>query len=221
MKRGKANFAGRLGFRKEHAMMLVRIDPALPYLLEGLSSDMPNLVRSKVAKKTAHSVETPPLPNDLPAALDAIDRMLLEELQENARISIAELARRVSLSKPSVMERVRRLEREGVILRYRAEIDPAKVGLTVRAFVKVTVAGDRLSNFARLVRGIPEVVECHRVTGNESFVVQVVVRDMNHLETVIDGMMPYVSTNTSMVLNSPVNGAPVPIPHAPAKRKRA
>lgn len=181
---------------------------------------MPNLVRSKAPKKTTPTVEAQAAPNDGPVALDAIDRLLLEELQENARISIAELARRVSLSKPSVMERVRRLEREGVILRYRAEIDPAKVGLTVRAFVKVTVAGDRLSNFARLVRSIPEVVECHRVTGNESFVVQVVVRDMNHLETVIDGMMPYVSTNTSMVLNSPVNGAPVPIPQGPARRTR-
>ncbi|MEK6397116.1 MAG: Lrp/AsnC family transcriptional regulator [Terriglobus sp.] len=182
---------------------------------------MPNTVRTKTPKKAAISNEFPHTPNQSTLTLDAIDRMLLEELQENARISIAELARRVSLSKPSVMERVRRLEREGVILRYRAEIDPAKVGLNVRAFVKVTVAGDRLSNFARLVRSIPEVVECHRVTGNESFVVQVVVRDMNHLETVIDGMMPYVSTNTSMVLNSPVDGAPVPIPQGPPRRKRA
>lgn len=182
---------------------------------------MPNIVRPRNTKKIALAPESHTSTNGASLVLDAIDRMLLEELQENARVSIAELARRVSLSKPSVMERVRKLEREGVILRYRAEIDPAKVGLTVRAFVKVTVAGDRLSNFARLVRGIPEVVECHRVTGNESFVVQVVVRDMNHLETVIDGMMPYVSTNTSMVLNSPVNGAPVPIPQVPTRRKRA
>ena len=151
-------------------------------------------------------------------ALDSIDHALIEELQDNARISFAELARRVQLSKPAVMERVRRLEATGVILRYRTEVDPAKLGLTVRAFVKITVAGDRLSNFARLARSVPEVVECHRVTGNESFLVQVVVRDMNHLETVIDALMPYLATNTSMVLNSPVQSARIPLPAPQPKR---
>ncbi len=136
--------------------------------------------------------------------LDAIDLALIEELQENARTSFAELARRVHLSTPAVIDRVHRLEETGVILRYRAEINPAALGLHVRAFVKVTVAGDRLSSFSRIVREVPEILECHRVTGNESFIVQVAVRDMTHLEAVIDSMMPYVATNTSMVLNSPV-----------------
>ena len=141
--------------------------------------------------------------------LDSIDLSLLEELQENARLPFAELARRVHLSTPAVIERVRKLEESGVILRYRAEVDPARLGLGVRAFVKVNVAGDRLANFARLARHVPEVIECHRVTGNESFILQVVVRDMNHLERVIDALMPYQSTNTSMVLNSPVQGGRV------------
>ncbi len=143
------------------------------------------------------------------SALDRIDLALITELQENARIPFAELARRVHLSTPAVIDRVRRMEETGVILRYRAEIDPAALGLLVRAFVKVTVAGDRLSNFARIARDIPEILECHRVTGNESYIVQVAVRDMNHLEAVIDSLMPYVSTNTSMVLNSPVQSAPL------------
>ncbi|MGI4852824.1 MAG: Lrp/AsnC family transcriptional regulator [Janthinobacterium lividum] len=137
---------------------------------------------------------------------DATDLLLLEELQDNARISFTELARCVHLSTPSVIERVRRLEKEGVILRYRAHLDHTKLGLHVGAFVKVTVSGDRLSNFARVARSVPEVLECHRVTGNESFLVQVAVRDMNHLELVIDALMPYVATNTSMILNSPVQG---------------
>ena len=110
------------------------------------------------------------------------------------------------------MERVRKLESSGVILRYRTEIDPAKLGLSVRAFVKVNVAGDRLSNFARLARQVPEVLECHRVTGNESYILQVVVRDMNHLERVIDALMPYQATNTSIVLNSPVQGGRIALP---------
>lgn len=87
---------------------------------------------------------------------------------------------------------------------YRALVDPAKVGLPVRAFVKVTVAGDKLVKFAALVRDLPEVLERHRVTGAESFMVQVAVRDVGHMESVIDSMMPCVATNTLMILASPV-----------------
>src|SRR5882762_5699618 len=132
--------------------------------------------------KTATQHHTLPQPSE---TLDAIDLTLIEELQMNARIPFAELGRRAGLSTP-------------------AAIDPAKLGLTVRAFVKIVISGDRLSNFAHLVRNVPEILECHRVTGSESFIVQVAVRDMNHLERVIDSLMPYVSTNTSMVLASPV-----------------
>jgi Lrp/AsnC family leucine-responsive transcriptional regulator len=136
--------------------------------------------------------------------IDDIDCQILAELQANARIPFAELGRRVGLSTPAVIERVRRLEESGVVLGYRALIDPAKVGLPVRAFIKVTVAGDRLAKFSSLIRNLPEVLECHRVTGAESFMVQVAVQDVAHMEKVIDSMMPYVATNTSMILASPV-----------------
>lgn len=174
---------------------------------------MPNTVRRGAAAMR-------PVSRDLavPQPLDPIDHMLLDELQHNGRVTFAELARHVKLSKPSVMERIRKLESSGVIRGYKAVIDPLKLGLPVRAIVKVNVAGDRLSNFARIAHGIPEVVECHRVTGAESFIVHVIVRDMNHLETVIDAMMPYMSTNTSIVLNSPVQDAPVPLPFAPVRK---
>jgi Lrp/AsnC family transcriptional regulator, leucine-responsive regulatory protein len=136
--------------------------------------------------------------------IDDIDCAILVELQSNARIAFAELGRRVGLSTPAVIERVHRLEEGQVITGYRALVDPAKVGLPVRAFVKVTVAGDKLTKFAALVRKLPEVLQCHRVTGAESFIVQVAVRDVLHMEEVIDSMMPYVATNTSMILASPV-----------------
>jgi Lrp/AsnC family leucine-responsive transcriptional regulator len=139
-----------------------------------------------------------------PASVDDIDCEILAELQSNARIAFAELGRRVGLSTPAVIERVRRLEERLVILGYRALVDPAKVGLPVRAFVKVTVAGDKLAKFSTLVSKLPEVLQCHRVTGAESFMVQVAVRDVTHMEEVIDSMMPYVATNTSMILASPV-----------------
>jgi Lrp/AsnC family transcriptional regulator, leucine-responsive regulatory protein len=135
---------------------------------------------------------------------DDIDCEILAELQTNARIAFAELGRRVGLSTPAVIERVHRLEESGVIVGYRTLVDPAKVGLPVRAFVHVSVAGDKLAKFALVVQNVPEVLECHRVTGAESFIVQIAVRDVRHMEEVIDSMMPYVSTNTSMILASPV-----------------
>ena len=157
------------------------------------------------------------------SSLDDIDCEILAQLQTNARIAFAELGRRVGLSTPAVIERVHRLEEGGVILGYRALVDPTQVGLPVRAFVKVTVAGDKLSKFASVVRGLPEVLECHRVTGAESFMVQVAVRDVRHMEEVIDSMMPYVATNTSMILASPVPWSKV-LPasrHAQARPRRA
>src|ERR1700689_1695513 len=137
-------------------------------------------------------------------SIDDIDCEILAELQANARIPFAELGRRVGLSTPAVIERVHRLEESKAILGYRTLVDPARVGLPVRAFVHVTVAGDKLAKFAAVVRNLPEVLECHRVTGAESFIVQGAVRDVRHMEEVIDSMMPYVSTNTSMILPSPV-----------------
>jgi Lrp/AsnC family leucine-responsive transcriptional regulator len=136
--------------------------------------------------------------------LDAKDCDIISILQANARTTFAELGRQVRLSTPSVIERVRRLEEAGVIIGYHAQINPTAVGLPVAAMVRITIEGSRLQQFGELAKKIPEVLECHRVTGSESYVVQVAVRDTQHLEEVIDMMMPYVSTNTSLVLASPV-----------------
>ena len=136
--------------------------------------------------------------------LDRIDCAILEQLQQDARMSFAEIGRRVRLSTPAVIERVRQLEDSGVILGYRTDIDCAMVGLPVRAFIKITVAGDKLSRFGALAHRVPEIIECHRVTGAESYIVQIAVEDVDHMEKVIDSLMPYVSTNTSLVMTSPV-----------------
>jgi len=161
------------------------------------------------------------MPTALPSdtELDTCDRKLLLALQQNARTPFAELARRVGLSTPAVIERIRKLEDRGVILGYRAMVDVAKIGLPVRAFVKVTVAGDKLDRFARMTTKIPEVLECHRVTGAESFLVQVAARDMQHIQEVIDSMMPYVATNTAMVLASPVPWRVVEAPEPPKAQR--
>ncbi len=150
--------------------------------------------------------------------LDDIGWNILRELQENARIPFSELGRRVGLSTPAVVERVRQMEDAGVIRGFHAEVDPAKLGLGVLAFIRVNVSGDKLQTFAEAVRSCPEALECHRVTGSESFIVKVAVTDINHLESVIDALMPYVATTTSMILSSPLQWSSVKRPaRSPSK----
>ena len=154
--------------------------------------------------------------------LDAIDAKILAELQADGRLPFAELARRIGLSTPATIERVRQLEDAQVILRYTAAIDPAKVGLPIHAFIKITVDGNRLQHFQTVARAVPEVLTCHRVTGSESYILEVAARDLAHLEAVIDSLNPYVATNTSLVLASPVPWKPVPtaLPAPPARETR-
>lgn len=141
--------------------------------------------------------------------LDQIGWHILEELQENARIPFAELGRRVGLSTPAVAERVRNMEDAGIIRGYRAEVDPKACGYNISAFIRVNVAGDKLQHFVEIAKGCPEVLECHRVTGAESFVLKMAVTDMKHLESAIDSLMPYVATTTSMILSSAIVWGPV------------
>lgn len=136
--------------------------------------------------------------------LDQIGWNILREMQENARLPYAELGRRVGLSTPAVSERVRNMEDAGIIRGYRTEVDPAACGFKVLAFIRVNVAGDRLKDFVELAKTCPEVLECHRVTGAESFIIKMAVSDIHHLECAIDSLMPYVATTTSMILSSPI-----------------
>lgn len=134
--------------------------------------------------------------------LDKIGWKIVVELQQDARLPFAELGRRVGLSTPAVVERVRRLEDAGIIVGYHAEVDHAKLGFPLLAVVRVKVEGSALPAFAKKAAARPEVLEVHRVTGAESFIIKVAVSDQAHLEKVLDSLMPYVATTTSMVLSS-------------------
>jgi Lrp/AsnC family leucine-responsive transcriptional regulator len=136
--------------------------------------------------------------------LDATNRRLLEELQADARLSLAELGRRVGMSSPAVAERLKRLEREDVISAYRAEVDPRKLGYGLGVAIRIRPAPRQLAQVAELARQTPEVVECHRVTGDDCFVMTAYVRDVEHLETVIDEFAAYGQTTTSIMQSSPV-----------------
>jgi Lrp/AsnC family leucine-responsive transcriptional regulator len=138
--------------------------------------------------------------------LDATNRRLLEELQGDARLSLAELGRRVGLSSPAVADRLSRLERDGVIAGYRVELDPRALGFALSAVIRVRPAPRQLGEVAQLARETPEVVECHRITGDDCFVLRAHVRDVDHLEEVIDRFTLFGQTTTSIVQSSPVPG---------------
>ena len=137
-------------------------------------------------------------------ALDAVNLRLLAELVEDARLSQAELGRRVGLSGPAVAERLSRLEREGVIAGYRAEVDPRALGYAFAAILRMRPAPRQIPKVADVARDTPEVVECHRVTGEDCFYMKLHVRSVEHLEEVIDRFTPYGQTTTSIVQSSPV-----------------
>jgi Lrp/AsnC family transcriptional regulator, leucine-responsive regulatory protein len=136
--------------------------------------------------------------------LDATNRKLLEELQADARLSLAELGRRVGMSSPAVAERLKRLEREGVITAYRAEVDPRMLGYGLGVAIRIRPAPRQLAQVAELARQTPEVVECHRVTGDDCYLVTAYVRDVEHLEAVIDEFAAYGQTTSSVMQSSPV-----------------
>jgi Lrp/AsnC family transcriptional regulator, leucine-responsive regulatory protein len=136
--------------------------------------------------------------------LDDVNRRILTELQADGRIAVAELARRLHLSPPTVSERLARLESAGVIRGYHADVDPVAVGYALSAVIRVRPAPRQLHKVAELVRGMPEVVECHRITGEDCYLIKAHVRDVGHLEELIDQLAPYGQTTTSIVQSSPV-----------------
>jgi Lrp/AsnC family transcriptional regulator, leucine-responsive regulatory protein len=143
--------------------------------------------------------------------LDPVNRAILAELQREARLSMAELGRRVKLSPPAVAERVQRLEREGVIRGYHADLDPAKLGYAIAVVVRVAPATRQLDKIREIARDTPEVVECHRITGEDCFFLKLHLRSIDDLEPLLDRFTPYGRTTTSIIHSSPVDRRPLPL----------
>ena len=136
--------------------------------------------------------------------IDATDRKIIGELTTDGRVSLAELGRRVNLSSPAVAERVQRLERAGVIIGYRAEIDPRALGYELTAIVRIKPAPGRLPKIPELALEIPEVGECHRITGEDCFFLKVHLRSIDELSPVLDRFLEYGETTTSLINASPI-----------------
>jgi Lrp/AsnC family leucine-responsive transcriptional regulator len=149
--------------------------------------------------------------SDLRDLLDDVNRQLLRELHADPRITMSALARRVGMSAPAVTERVQRMERAGVITGYRMEINPAALGLPVTAFARIRPAPGQLPKVAELAAELPEVSECHRITGEDCFLVKVHAAAIEDLETTLDRFLLYGQTITSIVVSSPVPPRALPV----------
>jgi DNA-binding Lrp family transcriptional regulator len=150
--------------------------------------------------------------------LDEVDRELLNHLQENARITNAELARRVELSPPGLQKRVRKLEQAGIIDQYATILNPESVGYDMLCFVQITLVRHKsefLQNFMHVVQDIPEVLEAYHITGEYDYLLKVVIRNRKHLEEfILETLSPLPGMDkvrTSLVLNKIKSTTAVPI----------
>lgn len=146
------------------------------------------------------------------ALLDAVNLRLLAVLRDDPRATMAELGRRVGMSSPAVAERVRRLEEAGIIAGYTLAINPAPLGLPIGAYIRIRPHAGQLPQIAELARGIPEVVECHRITGEDCFLLKVYLPAMDQLDRLLDCFLQYGTTTTSIIQSSPVPLRPPPLP---------
>ena len=150
--------------------------------------------------------------DNVSAVLDATNVRILRALIDEPRLAMSELARRIGMSAPAVTERVQRMQDAGVIRGARLDVDQAALGLGITAFVRVRPMPGQLQAIGELARSTPEIVECHRVTGEDCFVMKVLVGRVELLEAVLDEILKYGNTTSSIVQSTPVPLRAPPLP---------
>lgn len=144
--------------------------------------------------------------------LDDVNIKLLQELKQEPRLTMAELGRRVGMSSPAVTERIRRMEDAGIILGYRLDINPIPLGLNLTVYIRVRPNTGQLPKVAELAQQIEEVLECHRITGEDCFIIKACIPSIDQLDRILDRFLMYGSTTTSIVQSSPVPLREPPLP---------
>ena len=143
--------------------------------------------------------------NSLPGpAVDAIDVRILGLLAADGRLPLSELARRLGLSSPSVTDRVRRLEADGVLTGYTARIGLGSIGYPLTALVRLRPVPGRLREVEALLQQTPECIECDKVTGEDCFIARIALRSIQHLDQVLEGFVDIAETNSALVKSTPV-----------------
>jgi Lrp/AsnC family transcriptional regulator, leucine-responsive regulatory protein len=148
-------------------------------------------------------------------ALDALDTAILKALAEDARTPMRELAQKVGLSAPSTTERVRRLEAAGIIEGYTVRVNPGAIGLPLGVILRVRPMPGELQRVGTILASIPEITTCDRVTGDDCFIAKAQVPSVTDLETLINELLPYATTNTCVIVSTPV------APRLPARKRTA
>lgn len=149
-----------------------------------------------------------------PLLLDARNVEILALLEGDPRMSVSELARHVGMSAPATRERIQRMEEAGVIRGCRLEIDPAALGYPIAAFVRVRPMPGKLPKIAELAASLPQVVECHRITGEDCFIMKVRLDSLDNLDVILDRFLAYGQTTTSIVQSTPVAPRYLPLPRS-------
>lgn len=145
--------------------------------------------------------------------VDDTNWKILKQLQENARISMSDLSKKVGLSAPAVVERIKKMEDLGIIRGYYTQLSYIKTGYQLKAIITLKVFMGRLKPFLEKVTEFKEVINCFRITGNENIIMEVVLMNQKHLETFIDQLISYGETKTHIVLSNKVENAPILPPH--------
>lgn len=131
--------------------------------------------------------------------LDPIDRKIISALVDNARMSLKDLAQRVGLSSPGVSERLRRLEERKVIRAYTLDVNPAALGYTLQAIVRIRPLPGKLRTVEKLIAGVAQLCECDKVTGDDCFVARLHLRSMEELDEILGRITDHAATSTSIV----------------------
>jgi Lrp/AsnC family transcriptional regulator, leucine-responsive regulatory protein len=142
--------------------------------------------------------------------LDAYDQKILQLLQQDARISHAEIGRQVHLSQPAVSERIKRLESAQIIRGYRAEVNPKLLGYQITAMIRLSSQQGR--PYAQYVADTPEIIDCYTVTGEDGAVMRVLAQDVEHLQRIINALNAFGSTSTAIVLTTHVANKAITAP---------
>ena len=143
---------------------------------------------------------------------DPLNVELLRRLVADPRVTTSELARSIGMSAPAVRERVQRLEEAGVIRGYRLDLDPGALGWPITAYVRIRPMPGQLAKIAELAASIPQVAECHRITGEDCFILKVYLATIESMDGILDRFLAFGQTTTSLVQSSPVPLRQPPLP---------
>jgi len=145
--------------------------------------------------------------------IDILNWKILECLQENARISFADIGRKVGLTSPAVAERIKKMEDQEIIEGYSTKVSYSKTGHQLKAIITLRAFMGKLKPFLAVVTSFEEVVNCYRITGNENIVMEVILKDQSHLELFIDKLIQYGETRTHIILSNVISNAPISAKH--------